>query len=221
MKSVTEEERKTKLFGEFVNKLPSLLPVIVSLLGKGLGVEASVAPSLASDLARGAFFNMSDAAFENLRTVLTPEQFAAVTELRRLATQTNASPATSVGAPAPPASPAGAPPGAPAVVPWPPQLLLHAFLVLREGLLPYVARQLAAGQKVVLPGDHGMQVEVLRRLMAAMSPSMYAEFVTQPGMMDESERVAFDVAVKELGLKPGAPEPPSEPTPSPDKKSSP
>jgi hypothetical protein len=207
MKSVTVEERKTKLFDEFVGKLSPLLPVLASqFMGKGLGVEAPVAPSFAADLARGAFSKMTDAEFEQLRSVLAPAQFAAAAELRRIVTATGVAQAPA-GVPMPPAPTGGASSAAPPVVPWPPHLLLHALLILREGLLRYVSQQLATGQKVVLPGEQVMQVDVLRRFMAAVSPSTYAELIGQAGMLEDAERVALEYAVKELGLKPGASEP--------------
>ena len=84
---------------------------------------------------------------------------------------------------------------------------MHALLVLRDGLLRYVAEQLAAGKTVVLPGEHTMQVDVLRRFMMAIAPTTYAELVGHPGILEEAERTALEHAVKELGFKPGAPEP--------------
>jgi hypothetical protein len=83
-------------------------------------------------------------------------------------------------------------------------------LVLREGLIPWVIKKRKTDPKISPTEIPPMQLDVLRRLMAGLTPELYSDYLSAEEVFPGAEREAFEHVVGILGLKPGVPTQPTE-----------
>lgn len=223
MQSVRSEDRKGIMFDKFSKNLGPILSII------GSRATGYFAPSLTSNtiplLAHGFLQNLDDQRLQALQAVLTPAEYATLVELRRTVlagdsttpsptpspppSSPSAATTTATAPPQTPPSPTAASAPAPDK-PWPSHLTWHALLVLREGLIPWVITKRKTDPKINPTDIPPMQLDVLRRLMAGLTPELYSDYLSAEEIFPGAEREAFEHVVEILGLKPGVPSQPTE-----------
>jgi hypothetical protein len=225
MQNVKSEERKDVMFDKFSKNIGPLLSII------GSRATGYFAPSLSSNtiplLAHGFLQNLDDQRLQALQAVLTPAEYATLVELRRtvLAGDSTAPSSTSSPPPPPSSSPSAAtatappqtpPPPAAATTapapdrPWPSHLTWHALLVLRDGLIPWIIEKRKTDPKINPTDIPPMHLDVLRRLMAGLTPELYSDYLNAEEIFPGAEREVFEHVVGILGLRPGVPTQPTD-----------